>query len=57
MPTCTHTGRFIPVPLCSGHSEKTIALKMADQGRSDFCVVLTKSLCSFDFNVLLISFC
>ena len=21
MPTCTHTGRFISVPLCSGQSE------------------------------------
>ena len=21
VPTCTHTGRFIPVPLCSGQSE------------------------------------
>ena len=23
MPTCTHTGRFISVPLCSGQSELT----------------------------------
>ena len=23
MPTCTHTGRFISIPLCSGQSELT----------------------------------
>ena len=47
---------FMSVQKCRPRiSEQTIMLKMADQGRSDFCVVFTMSLCALELKRTLIS--